>query len=296
LSGIVHRIVGVARGVSSLSEPSAASRSAALRAEFLWVAGAQLGPLLAGLFAITVLTRLLGPEGYGKLALGLSIVGVLNLLIYGPVAQTIARFYAITRERGELRRYLALVQQAYLLASGAVLVALAVGVGVVNATFGGDWARLLAGSGVAGVAAGATAGLAAVLNAMRWRKAYAVQQATESMLRPLLAAALVLVFSREPSLAILGYAIASILVAIPAELKARRGLLSSQPTPVPKHTEATSLMREMMIYGGPFAKFGLVAVVGFVGDRWLLLAGLAPMSSAYTRRCISLRTLRSRLR
>jgi stage V sporulation protein B len=251
---------------------SVARRLPALRVEFLWVAGAQFASLVAGLFAITVLTKLLGPEGYGKFALGLSIVGVLNLLIYGPVAQTASRFYAITSERGEIARFLVLTQRTYVVATGVVLLVIALGAIVVKAAVGGAWAGLFAGSGLMGIAAGATAVLAAALNAMRLRRAYALQQATEAMLKPLLAAGLVLAFSCDPNLALVGYALASILVAIPVGRVVRDGLLSGPAVTKSATRSGTPLTREMLAYGGPFVVFGLVAVVGMFGDRWLLLA------------------------
>ena len=271
----LHRAIGVQPAGPAWARARTASlarRFPALRAEFLWVAGAQFASLVAGLFALTVLTKLLGPDGYGKLALGLSIVGVMNLLVYGPVAQTVSRFYAITSERGEVARFLAFGRHAYLLVSGALLLLIVVGALVVKATIHVDWAGLLAGGGFMGVAAGATAVLAAALNAMRLRRAYALQQATEAMLKPLLAAGLVLAFSRDPNLAILGYALASILVAIPVERAVRKGLASGIAGATPDAAAQTPLAREMLAYGGPFVAFGLVATVGMFGDRWLLLA------------------------
>ena len=69
-----------------------------IRAEIVWVAVGQVGYLIGTAAGIKVLTNIIGAEGYGKLAIGLTFAGLLNLFAYGPLAQAVLRFFSICRE------------------------------------------------------------------------------------------------------------------------------------------------------------------------------------------------------
>ena len=85
-----------------------------LRHELAWVVTGQLLAFLGGFAGIKILTNVLGPEGYGQLALGLTIAGLLNMFVYGPIGQVVLRFFSVYRERGELSIYFTILKNAHI--------------------------------------------------------------------------------------------------------------------------------------------------------------------------------------
>ncbi len=72
-----------------------------IRGELLWVLTGHAAAFLGGLFGIKLLTRQLGPSGYGHLALGLTIAGFLTTFLHNPLSNAAARFYAPYRDAGK---------------------------------------------------------------------------------------------------------------------------------------------------------------------------------------------------
>ncbi len=74
-------------------------------AEASWVATGQALSFLGGLIGIKLLTNVMSPESYGELALGLSIAGMVNMFLFGPLGQVVLRFHSICNEKGILDSY-----------------------------------------------------------------------------------------------------------------------------------------------------------------------------------------------
>ncbi|HEX9078711.1 MAG TPA: hypothetical protein VF795_03915, partial [Desulfuromonadaceae bacterium] len=81
-----------------------------LRHEMAWIVAGQFFGFVGGFAGIKALTNIMGPKGYGELALGLTIAGLFNMYVYGPIANVVARFFAVYRERGRLGVYFAVLK------------------------------------------------------------------------------------------------------------------------------------------------------------------------------------------
>ncbi len=111
------------------------------RGEFLWVLVGQGLTLVLSIAMLKVLTWQLGAEEYGRFALGLSIAGVLNLFVYGPLVQAVSRYFHLSAAAGAVAEFNQLV--GWLLRWIAVSVAVAMGL----AFLVGDWLDLSLGTG-----------------------------------------------------------------------------------------------------------------------------------------------------
>jgi len=56
-----------------------------VRHEMIWVVVGQILAFLGAFAGVKILTNVMQPEGYGLLALGMTIAGLLNMFIYGPI-------------------------------------------------------------------------------------------------------------------------------------------------------------------------------------------------------------------
>ena len=66
----------------------------------------QIGTGIAGLVGVKVLTNVLGPSEFGRLALANSIVMLIStIFLFGPLSQGLMRFWSICRDRGELEAF-----------------------------------------------------------------------------------------------------------------------------------------------------------------------------------------------
>ena len=73
-----------------------ANRFAQVWQEIIWVIVGQILTFIGGFAGIKILTNVMGPEGYGKLALGMTIAGMMNMFVFGPIGQVILRFFRST--------------------------------------------------------------------------------------------------------------------------------------------------------------------------------------------------------
>ena len=156
-----------------------------------WVSAGQILAFLGGLAGIKLLTNLMPPENYGELALGLSLAGISNLFLFGPLGQVALRFYSACRDRGNIDGYTRVLirmhgQATLLLAVICLPISLAVGMG-----FGWNWAWLFGLALLFGIFSGLQGSLSSLLNALRDRKMGAFTQGLDTWLRLGLAAVLV---------------------------------------------------------------------------------------------------------
>ncbi len=241
-----------------------------LRREMAWILVGQAIGFVGGFIGIKVLTNILGPAGYGQLALGLTIAGFFNLFIYGPIANVVSRFYSVCRERGTLSAYFAVLKKSHKVLAAA-LVALSLAAGAIGWILAGrEWGLLIGISALFGVVSGINASYVALQSAIRDRKVVALHQGADVWIRIGLSILFLYLFHKSGYTALIGYLAGTLLVTISQNIFARR------KSEIAGQWSESAFSRESFTefyrYAVPFVLWSGIAYVTIYGDRWILQA------------------------
>ncbi len=238
---------------------------------FCWTVGGQLLYVLGAAAGVKVLTSLLGPRVFGMLALGLTIAGMGNLFLYGPFGHAVLRFYSIFRSRGNLKElYSAIARFQWMTATVISAITVLVTMGTYQ-WYGLEIASLVFLSTVFMVTSGITSVQIALRNALGHYSTVAVAQGTDAWLRVIFACAAILLVQVSATAAVLGYALAGLVMAVALWLLNQRQIVAGASGESKPHT--TSLRprtHEIYAYAFPFLLFAVFGVVTSFGDRWLI--------------------------
>ena len=228
--------------------------------------------LSGALIGIKVLTNALGTEKYGLLSLGLTIAGLLNLFVYGPVSQWVLRFFSIHRERGETGAFFLAIRRIYLIATLAVSAAAGLALAALSTLVATEWLLLIAAAVVFAVAAGANSMFIALQSAIRDRKVVALHQGADAWLRPVLALLALYFFGDTSHVVLLGFCAGTLLVTASQALQASRSLAVLRDR---EHSRLTpkqwqSVRKEFAAYVLPFGLMALFGAISLYADRWIL--------------------------
>lgn len=242
-----------------------------LNHEIIWVAVGQVLTFTGSFVGIKLLTTYLGAAGYGQLSIGLTIAGVINIFLFGPLGQVIIRYYAVCRERDELPLYFQFSRQTHLYLLIGLLGLALVAAPVVAVYAGRAWGWLTATAIAFGLVTGVNASLISLQSAVRQRKVVALHQGADSWLRTLLALVLVYFVLNSGYTAMLGYLFGAILVTSSQLYYAYRKpevrpLFTHQVVPV----VCQSPFREFWSYAASFVIFAGFAAISSYADRWML--------------------------
>ncbi|MHC1697479.1 MAG: lipopolysaccharide biosynthesis protein [Geobacteraceae bacterium] len=243
-----------------------------LRREMSWILFGQFLGFLGGFIGIKVLTNLMGPTGYGQLALGLTIAGLFNTYVYGPVANVVIRFYSVYRERGQLGSYFSLLKKSHsILALGGICLALAAWA-TSGYFLGGEWALIILLSCLYGVTSGINVSFNSLQNAIRQRKIVALHQGADVWLRIGLSIALLFLFRSSGCFALLGYLLGTLLVTISQKFFALKNetIRENWNNPTPDPLVQKQAYEEFSSYATSFMIFAVFASFSLYADRWIL--------------------------
>ncbi len=242
------------------------------RREFLWVAIGQVTALAGAFVGIKVLTNALGAEEYGRLSLGLTLAGIVNLFVYGPLSQWVLRFFSIHRERHELGPYFLAIRKVYALATAGVGAITLLAAMILWRFIGSEWIILLICASLFAVVAGANNVFVALQSAVRDRKVVALHQGADAWLRPMLAVALLYVFSNSGYVALLGFFLGTFLITLSQQASAKQSEAIADHL---RHREVSQdswerMRGEFLEYVSPFAFFAFFGAISLYADRWIL--------------------------
>ena len=236
------------------------------RTELLWIVAGQSLVLLLGMLTLKLLTYLLGPEEYGRFALGLTIAGTLNLFVYGPLGHAVARYFHVCSNRGNLEELEHLSKR---LLQGIALGVLIIGAAV--AFWDGShhvWGILILAALGYGVASGTLSVWLAELNTRRERRRYSILQSADALLRLIGSVVLVMLVGILGSAAMSGFllgAVASLLLTWWIA-----GRKTTAPTASCKLFGKGTLSRDFGAYAGSISLFAVPAIFSSYGDRWII--------------------------
>jgi O-antigen/teichoic acid export membrane protein len=212
------------------------------------------------------MTELLDPAAYGELALAMTVATLVNQSVLGPLGNGISRFFAPAKEQSDVGAYLHAAARLVLLATAIVFAAMLLAMVALKIVGLGAWIAATAGALVFSVLSGWSAVLSSIQAAARHRAVVALHQGLESWLRYLLAGALLVWLGPGSSVALLGYALALVVVLGSQYCFFRR--MTPNLTGV---QHATGKWQEQIwAFSWPISIFGVFTWMQLASDRWAL--------------------------
>jgi len=240
--------------------------------EALWVLIGQGGTAIAGLLGIKLLTTVLVPSEFGRLAIANTVIAFVSVSLFGPLGQGLTRIWPIAQERGDLGAFYS-ISNKYGLYSIAASIVVSIGlIAVAMSIKGKDWVTLIAISLATGVALGWLGLRLSVFMAARLRRLIALLNISHAILKPFVAASLVLLVAVSASWAMVGYLVATLVVVFFAERFYRRIVsYNGSSSFIPKSIES-GIAKNILSFSWPFALWGIFGWIHLSCDRWALKA------------------------
>lgn len=245
----------------------------ALTPEASWVFVGQVGTGVAGLLGIKLLTHVLDPSEFGKLALANTIVALIGTNFFGPFGQGVMRFWAISKDRGNLDVFYAVTNRLTIFICLISFSASIILVFIFNMIKDFDWTILIALSLVIGIITGLFSLRIGIFTVARHRKPAAIFDIINSFLRPLIATFLVILTISKVNVALAGYLFAAILILLIEE----RFYLKTFSEASPCHLKTNmriplfqGIGKEILSFSWPFLVWGIFGWIHMSCDRWSL--------------------------
>ncbi|MBC8459599.1 MAG: lipopolysaccharide biosynthesis protein [Deltaproteobacteria bacterium] len=250
-----------------------------LRYEALWVFIGQFGIAMGVLFGVKILTQVLDPLEFGRLALANTVVLLIGTNLFGPLGQGLMRFWSISQERNQVEEFV-FTSNRY----AGFLMLIMLGASLVSLSFlpfrrWDDWPVLIAISLIVGALTGYLGLRLSVFLAARKRKIVALVNTGTAFLNPLIALFFVILIVSDADCVMWGYFVAVLIMVCAVEYWYRKtldhALRSSAPIENPK-TESGSLGKEILTFSWPFCVWGIFGWIHQSCDRWSLQAFHGP--------------------
>lgn len=237
-----------------------------LSKECAWIVLGQAAAAVGALIGVRLITELLDPTAYGELALAMTMAALINQTVLGPLGGGIVRFYAPAQEHGDLDGYLRAVRRLLLSATWAIVVLNLVL--VVGLLLGGhpEWIKIATAAILFAIFSGYNSILSGIQNAARQRAASAFYQGAEPWVRVSVAAGLLVWLGASSTVAMVGYAIAVMLV-LGSQYAHFRKSVTQNPATDGKELDWRERIWE---YSWPISTFGIFTWMQQASDRWAL--------------------------
>jgi O-antigen/teichoic acid export membrane protein len=246
-------------------------RSTRLSGEMAWVVIGQGLAAVGGLVGVRVLTGMLTPDRYGELALAITLATLGQLVAWSPITGAALRYFAPAAESSQLDSYLRAVRRLVNHATSAVMALACVLVATLVALGEARWLGLTLAALLFTVLSGYEAVLDNIQLASRQRRVVAWHQGVNTWLRFFVAALMISLFGESSSVAMVGFALAVLLVLASQliffhRLVVRRAARPGSSSP----TDASHIARQLIQYAWPIAAWGVFTWMQAVSDRWIL--------------------------
>lgn len=236
--------------------------------EFSWVVIGQFVGLIGSVLTIKLLTNILSTEEYGRLALGLSISGMVGMFTFNPLSTYVLRYYSIFKERDEIAVFNNVILRSCFVITMVILFLLSL---FLIYTFWiklPDWRLLFTQSVIFAILSGGLLCANSLLKAIRNQKSVAILKITEVCLKLFFAYLLVYSIGRYGVNVILGYSIAIGIVFVSnISILKKEDLLDFNF----KKTEGIRKNEsELLKFISPLFFFAIFGVITSFADKWVV--------------------------
>lgn len=235
--------------------------------EIVWITLGQALAASGSFIGVLLLTRHLPPAVYGEVALGMTLVTLVQLLAFGPIGASLVRYFAYAQEKQQIPSFLQATLQLIFYITLLLIVIGSISMGILIFTRNtmalgiGTSAALLA------ILLGYAAAFDNMQNAARHRAVVAWHQGLGEWLRYLVAILFIKLFGVSGGLVLLGYSAAAAIKLCSQFFFFNRqfslvGQSSSQ--------EISKWGQQLVTYAWPFVIWGIFYWMSTASERWSL--------------------------
>jgi O-antigen/teichoic acid export membrane protein len=231
--------------------------------EGFWVFLGQLLPAAGSLILVKVLSYHFEPAQYGRLALGLTVAGIINQVLIGGVVNGIGRYYSVAEETDDISAFL---RGAYILMAYIAVAVIFIGLflGAILFAYGHlDRMYIVLSAILFSLLAGFSSALSSIYNSARRRSIVAFYNALDYSLRVILVIAVVFIFEGGVASIISAYAMCSLLVVI-TQIFFLRKILTFPTEP----DTVNYWIRTIWVYSWPFMVWGIFGWAQQASGLW----------------------------
>jgi O-antigen/teichoic acid export membrane protein len=239
-----------------------------LTQEGTWILGGQIAAVIGSIVLVRVLTERLPPAEYGRLALGLTIGGIVNQVFFGGILAGIGRHYTVAAEEGNIKAYIDASKRLMLRATFAVLALGIIAFFTFRSSIESQWGGLAVLALSYSLISCYIFAASSVQNAARQRALVAIHGAADPWLRISATVLIVILIGASAESVLIGYAVSVLIVLASQTVFLARfvGKLAHDRPVSRSWTEAIWKFSVPFYLWGPFTWSHLVS------DRWLLEA------------------------
>jgi len=239
-----------------------------LSSEMAWVLVGNSLNIFCLFISLKLLTTILGALNFGEYALGLAIVGIIHIFVYGPITQATLRFYSKIKFEDKLNTLL-----YFLFNLHKKVIVILLSFGFISAILvmeivDNKWGLITIITTLIAILNGITATITAIFTADRNRMAVAIFQGCSAFLNLPFSLAAIYLISVEGSSALLGYTISTLLSTLLYCLYFLKKYNFSKSDNIQK-LEYT-FEQPFFTFARPFFIFALLGCTVNYGDRWIV--------------------------
>lgn len=244
-----------------------------IKSEALWVFLGQAGIALGVLLGVKILTHVLNPIEFGRLALANTVIVLIGTNLFGPVSQGLMRFWSISQGRGEKSTFAAATKQisTYLIYV-VILISTIIFIFLVFSKWA-NWTKLLTIALIVGAVTGWNGIKISILTAARKRKFISLINTGSAFGKPVIAFTFVILVDPNADWAMMGYLVTTLIIFYLLE-KYYQTVVKRQEKQLPKAGDEKEknkrLLRDILSFSWPFYIWGIFSWVHQSCDRWSL--------------------------
>ena len=244
-----------------------------IKSEALWVFWGQAGIALGVLLGVKILTHVLNPIEFGRLALANTVIVLIGTNLFGPVSQGLMRFWSISQERGEKSAFAAATKQISIyLIYFVILISTIIFIFLVFSKWA-NWTKLLTIALIVGAITGWNSIKISILTAARKRKFISLINTGGAFGKPVIAFTFVIMAGPKADWAMVGYLVTTLIVFYLLEKHYQKVVKRKEkqlPETGDEKEKNKRLLQNILSFSWPFYIWGIFSWVHQSCDRWSL--------------------------
>ncbi len=234
-----------------------------------WILSGQIVNIFCTLLLVRLLTEFLGPEEFGKLALGLTIAGLMNQAVLGGLNNGITRYYSIYNEKDKLDTYfrssIRLIEYCtYLILVFFLLILISLL--LFDKAYYLNYVIVIL---IFSLISGYSSTLSGILNTSRQRSIESILSGLNSLLKIFFAILAIYFLGKNSINIVLSYATAQFVVLI-FQIKYIKRYWNLSTDKIMRTPLDKDLINNIFIFSWPFSAWGIFTWLQQSSDRWAL--------------------------